>query len=102
MDLPGYQRNYLRKKAQGIKPVVMIGKLGVGEPVRAALDQNLTYHELVKVKFLDFKDDKREFAGQLASETNSVLVQLIGNMAIFYREHPAPEQRKYALPTRDH
>ncbi len=102
MVLEGFQRNYLRKMAQNIKPVVMVGKSGVGEPIRTALDQNLEHHELVKVKFLDFKENKGEFARQLASQTDSVLVQLIGNMAIFYRRNTDPEKQIYRLPARDH
>ena len=102
MELEGSQRNYLRKMAQSIKPVVMVGKSGVGEPIRTALDQNLEHHELVKVKFLDFKENKGESAGQLASQTDSVLVQLIGNMAIFFRQNADREKRAYRLPARDH
>ncbi len=102
MELEGFQKNYLRKMAQSIKPLVMVGKSGVGAPIRTALDQNLEHHELVKVKFLDFKENKGEFARQLASQTSSVLVQVIGNIAIFFRRNTNPEKRTYRLPARDH
>ncbi|MAG13978.1 MAG: ribosome assembly RNA-binding protein YhbY [Spirochaetales bacterium] len=102
MRLEGFQKNFLRKSAQKLKPLVIVGKSGVGEPIRAALDENLLHHELVKVKYLDFKENKDVSAGLLASQTGSALIQIIGNVAIFYRQNSDPERRIYHLPKRDY
>ncbi len=58
MDLKGYQRDYLSRKAHGLQPVVQIGKAGLTEPVAAAVDKALEDHELIKVKFVNSKDEK--------------------------------------------
>ena len=55
-----------------------------------ALDQ----HELIKVKFVDHKEQKKELAPQLAQSTQSVLVTRIGNVVVLYRQQSDPEKRK--------
>ena len=62
MELTSKQRAYLRGEAQTIDPIVMIGKDGLTENVTAALDEALTHHELVKVKFQQYKEDVKEIA----------------------------------------
>ena len=83
--LKGHQRNRLRGLAHGIKPHVMIGQKGLSPSVIEAVDQALTDHELIKVKFLEFKDkdQKEAIAGTIESRTGYELVGMIGHMAIF-------------------
>lgn len=81
-------RAQLRSRAQTISPVVMVGHEGVTEGVVGALDAALTDHELVKVKFQDFKDMVRNLSTDLASKTESVLVSTTGFTAVFYRKNP--------------
>jgi tetratricopeptide (TPR) repeat protein len=54
--------------------------------------------ELIKVKFGEFKEAKKEIAAQIAQATESEVVGLIGNIAIFYRQHPQSEKRKIKIP----
>jgi len=96
--LKGQQRSYLSKQAQELKPVVYIGKNGLRETVIASLDKALSDHELVKVRFIDFKDDRQDLSRSLEEATASVLVRVIGNVGIFYRPAEKPEDRKYTLP----
>jgi RNA-binding protein len=53
---------------------------------------------LIKVKFLDFQDQKAELTDDLTRSTGSILVSLVGNTATLYREQPDPEKRKIWLP----
>jgi RNA-binding protein len=78
-------RSFLKAKAQELKPVVMVGKGGVDQRIIQALDEALASHELVKVKFQAFKDEKRELSEELALKTESDLVTIIGFIATFYR-----------------
>lgn len=96
--LTNARRKYLRRMAHDLKPVVYIGKQGLSEQVRAALEHELDAHELIKVKFQDFKDQKREITQSLVEASNSALIGLIGNVAVVYRQHPDPEKRKIELP----
>lgn len=98
IELTKVQRRYLASEASKLKPVVMLGKEGPSDSLVGALNEALGAHELVKVKFLDYKDQKREIGEQLAQVTDASLVRLIGNMAIFYRPKAAPEDRRYRLP----
>jgi len=56
--------------------------------VIAALDAALTDHELVKVRFQDFKEMVRDLSVQLANKTVSALVSTTGFTAVFYRKNP--------------
>jgi RNA-binding protein len=92
--LKGSQRKYLRSLAHHLKPVVMVGKNGVSEKLMASVNAALNDHELIKVKFVEFKEDKKEISKEIEQSTKSEVVGIIGNIAIFYRQHPQPELRK--------
>ena len=96
--LNGQQRSYLSKQAQELNPIVYIGKNGLREGVIASLDKALADHELVKVRFIDFKDNRNEISHALEEATDSVLVRVIGNVGIFFRPARKPEKRVYILP----
>ena len=64
------------------------------EKFMAALDHELTLHQLVKVKFDDFKEQKRELSPQLAEKSGSHLVTRVGNIVVLYRPKPKPEENK--------
>lgn len=100
--LKGYQKKYLKGLAHGMKPVVFVGHKGISPTVTQAVDESLEKHELVKVKFVDFKekDQKKEIAGAIEKKTASELVGMIGHIAIFYRQHKDPEKRKIDVPKR--
>ena len=81
-------RAQLRSRAQTISPVVMVGHEGITEGVVSALDAALTDHELVKVRFQDFKEMVRDLSSELAQKTKSELVSTTGFTAVFYRKNP--------------
>ena len=97
-SLTGFQRNFLRKKAHDIKPVVMVGKNGLTEEVIKAADSALADHELIKIKFIDHKDEKQSLARSIEESTKALLVAVIGNIAIFYRESTEPEKKEIFIP----
>ena len=92
-EITSKERAQLRSQAQSLSAVVMVGHDGITEGVLNALDAALTDHELVKVRFQDFKDMTRELANQLASKTQSLLVSVTGFTAVFYRENPEANKR---------
>ena len=97
-ELSNAQHQYLRRLANQLKPVIQIGKNGLSSQALSAIDNALETHELIKVKFLDFQDQKHELADDLASTTGSVLVGLVGNIATLYRRQSDPDRRKIELP----
>lgn len=82
------RRAALRSEAQKLQPVVMVGHDGVTENVVNALNEALFCHELVKVKFQDFKEDTKELSIQLSQQTESDLVATTGFTAVFYKLNP--------------
>lgn len=96
-ELSSSERKHLRGLAHGLKPVVMIGKKGITEELIKSMEQALEANELIKVKFLEFKEDKEELSHQIEEKTRSNMVGLIGHVAIFYRENPDPKKRKIEL-----
>ncbi len=94
--LKGYQKKYLKGLAHGMKPLVFVGQKGISPALTEAVDESLEQHELIKVKFIDFKEksQKEEIAGVIEKETASELVGMIGHIAIFYRQQKNPEKIK--------
>ena len=100
VSLKGHQRKYLRGLAHSSKPIVLVGQKGANRSVAKALDEALTKHELVKVKFIEEKEKekKQRLADGLSIATGAHVVGHIGHTAIFYRPHPEPEKRFIILP----
>ena len=82
----------LKAQAQRLKAKLKIGKEGLSPQFLAALDEVLRQHQLVKVKFDDFKQQKKELAPQLAEKSGSHLVTRVGNVVVLYRPKPIEEK----------
>jgi RNA-binding protein len=88
VSLSNAQIRTLKAQAQRLKAKLKVGKEGLSTPFLAALDDALKHHELVKVKFDEFKEQKKELAPQLAEKTGSHLVTRVGNVAVLFRPKP--------------
>jgi RNA-binding protein len=88
MELTSKRRAELKAKAHELDPVAHIGKYGLTPESLAHIDKALTDHQLIKVKFLGFKETRKELSEEIAGATSAALVDVIGNVAIFYRENP--------------
>ena len=95
MELTSRQRKFLEKCAHDINPTVLVGGGGLTEEQIAHINAMLESHELIKIKFNEFKDEKAELAEKAASLNNAVLVRIIGNIAILFRQAKEPEKRKF-------
>ena len=86
MELTERQRKYLRGLGHALSPVLLIGNAGVTPAVIAEAIRALHDHELIKVKFRGAEREARD-AGldQLASATQSILLQRIGHTALYYK-----------------
>jgi RNA-binding protein len=100
MPLTGSEKKYLRGLAHPLKPVVFIGQKGIILSVIKALDEAFDQHELIKVKFQEFKEkvEKQNIIHEIEEKTGALLCGLIGHTAIFFRQNPDPEQQKIHLP----
>jgi RNA-binding protein len=88
-SLTNAQVRSLKAQAQRLKAMLEVGKEGVSPQFLKALDDALARHELVKVKFGQFKEEKKTLSPQLAEKTGSHLVMRVGNVVVLYRRKPA-------------
>ncbi len=96
IELTSKQRHALEKAAHNLDPVVIVGQNGVTPELEGMVTKCLGAHELIKVKFNEYQDDRRELSDKIAQDCDATLVRVIGNIAILYRESDEEEKRKYA------
>jgi RNA-binding protein len=97
-ELLGFQRRYLRSLAHPLQPVVLIGKSGLTEAVIAKADRELVAHELIKVRFLEWKEEKRELLAELAGKLLAEQVGTVGHVGILFRQNREPKLRRVRVP----
>ncbi|HRQ69635.1 MAG TPA: ribosome assembly RNA-binding protein YhbY [bacterium] len=95
--LTGKQRKYLRGVAHSLNPVVHIGKNGLADPVLKQIDDALNIHELIKIKFIDFVDEKNEIAAEIEKKLKCESCGSVGHVFVFFRQNEEPEKRKIKL-----
>ena len=99
MTLTSKQRSELRAEAHHLTPTVHVGQHGVTPALIQSLDDALRARELVKIQLGRQPElDARELAGQLAAESDSDVVQVIGKTATLYRKNPDLPRREGKAP----
>lgn len=86
MTLTGNQKRQLKTRAHDMKPLIQIGKNGLTPAQLETIKQALKQHELIKIKFNDYKSQKTELSQQIAQETEAETVDIIGNTLILYKK----------------
>ena len=97
IELTSKQRKYLEKAAHDLQPVVIVGGAGVTDGIFGMVAASLKAHELIKVKFNEYKDEKVELTNDICAHCDATLVRIIGNIAILYKEAEKPEDRRFKL-----
>ncbi|MBF0423200.1 MAG: ribosome assembly RNA-binding protein YhbY [Magnetococcales bacterium] len=98
MNPSASQRKYLRGLAHPLKPMVMVGHEGVTDPVLAEVERALEDHELIKIRFNDFKEEKKQLCDAIIARSGAVMAGMIGHVAILYRPRRDPSKRRIRLP----
>ena len=96
--LSGADRKYLRSIGHHHDAKVMIGKNGLNEKVVESADMALEANELIKIRFVEHKDEKRELTEELARGTQSEVVGMLGHTALLYREQEDEQKRRVTFP----
>jgi RNA-binding protein len=97
VQLNSAQRKELRSKAHHLEPVVIIGNNGVTETVIDSVDKALEARELIKIRFNEFKKEKKTLSEEIAEKTESGVAGVIGHVAILYRPNKNEDKRKIKL-----
>ncbi len=73
-------------RSHPLKPAVVVGHAGLSEPVLEQVRRVLRTHDLVKVRIeMDDRTQVQAAAEQLATRTESTLVNRIGKVALLYK-----------------
>jgi len=78
----------LKASAQQLKAMLKMGRQGLSPQFLSSVNEALNHHALIKVKFDDLKEQRKTLAPQLAEQTGSHLVTLVGNVAVLFRPKP--------------
>ena len=90
MSLTNNQIKHLRKLAHNLKVIVIVGNAGLTENVLLEIDNALNTHELVKVRINGEREERTAMIEQIQQHTQSVIIQTIGFVAVFYRQADKP------------
>lgn len=96
-ELTGKQKKRLRGLAHGLSAVVRVGKAGITASVLGEVDRALTDHELIKVRLQADRDERVAMLERIVAATGARVAGTVGGVAILYRPHPDPEQRRVRI-----
>ncbi|ASK63127.1 RNA-binding protein [Virgibacillus phasianinus] len=95
--LTGKQKRFLRARANRLKPIFQVGKIGVNDNMVEQISEALEKRELIKVSILqNCMEEKDTVASELADGASAELVQIIGNNIVLYKE--SQENKQITLP----
>ena len=78
---------------------MQIGKGGVGDAMVKTVSDALEARELIKMKVLENSGEAvRDVAEELAAACGAIVVTVIGNKLVLYRQATDPKRRKIELP----
>jgi len=84
-----FTNNKLKEKAKTLEPVIRIGKNGLTENTIKEIKKQLNKKKLIKVKLLKAfvkGKDKKLVANNIAEETNSKLIDMVGFVIVLYKD----------------
>ena len=98
MSLNTQQIKTLKKLAHHLKPVVMLGQLGISENLINEIDSSLAAHELIKVKLAGSERTERHAVAQrICRQVEAELIQIIGQIAVLYRANPDKKKNRIVI-----
>lgn len=100
MTLTGKQTRHLRSLGHHLEPVVQLGKNGLTDGARDAVNVALETHELVKVRVgTECPEEPQSLAEKLGPELKAEVAQRLGRTILLYRRRK--KEPKIVLPSAD-
>lgn len=85
--LTGKQKRFLRAMGNQMDPILQVGKGGITENVITQTNETLEARELIKGRVLqNCMEEPKVVAAELAEQTGSELVQVIGRNFLLFRQ----------------
>lgn len=91
-ELANREIRELKARAQRLKPMLKVGRDGLSPAFFKAVGDALAHHELVKVKFDEFKEQRNELGAKLADELAARVVMQVGHVVVLFRRKPRPAE----------
>ncbi len=82
------RKKQLKAQAHSLKPVIIVGQSGLTESVLNEIEITLDTHELIKIKIRAEKLQRNKIRDQIVTDTQSELIQTIGQIIVVYRKNP--------------
>ncbi|AET70456.1 putative RNA-binding protein, YhbY family [Desulfosporosinus orientis DSM 765] len=87
--LRGKQKRFLRAMGNEMVPILQVGKGGITEMVVQQTNEAIAARELIKGRVLqNCIEEPKTVAAELAEQTGSELVQVIGRNFLLFRQSP--------------
>lgn len=82
------ERNFLRKKAHNLEPIVRIGKEGINDGIIKSILEAIDSRELIKVKILqNCEEEKESIYNKLSQVKDFEVVNMTGRIITIYKEN---------------
>lgn len=96
--LTSKQRAALRAMANGLDPIMQVGKGGISENLIKTVSDALEAKELIKMKVLENSDESAKSAAEeLAAATESDVVCVVGTKFVLYKQSSKEKNRRIIL-----
>lgn len=85
----------LKNKGKLLEPIIRIGKNGLKDSVIDEINKHLKKRKLIKIKFLKSfikGEDRKRIAQEIATKTNSVLIDQVGFVAVLCQKPPVRDK----------
>ena len=90
------ERAYLRGLANTIDSIFQVGKGGISDILLEQLNNAIEARELIKISVLETAPgNAKELAEEIASGTNSIVVQTVGNKITLFRQKKKNSKIKF-------
>ena len=92
------QRAYLKSLANGIDPIIHVGKGGIGDALIKQADDALEARELIKCRTLDMCEySSKEAANLIADAIGADVVSVVGSRFVLYKQSSKEKNRKIEI-----
>ncbi len=82
------RKKQLKAQAHSLKPVIIVGQSGLTDAVLKEIEITLNTHELIKIKIRAEKQERIQIRDQIVTDTQSELIQTIGQIIVIFRLKP--------------
>jgi RNA-binding protein len=80
-------KKQLKAKCHHLDPVVRMGANGLTDAVHGEIHTALNAHELIKVKLVGDKEERKALAQAIAEKHHAEIIQEIGHLVCLYRKN---------------